>query len=64
MLAQEVMDGRIDLALCPRTPDHRGLTYVDIAHDELAFIVNPMHPWTRVGKVNRASIPSQRFVPI
>ena len=62
MLAQEVTEGRIDLALCPRTPEHRALTCVDIAGDELAFIVNPMHPWARAGKVNRASIPAQRFV--
>lgn len=61
-MAHELIEGRIDLGLCPRTPEHRGLTCVDIATDELAFIVNPMHPWARAGKVNRAMIPMQRFV--
>lgn len=61
-LAQEVADGRLDLGLSPRTPDHRGLECTTVANDELAFIMNPMHAWARAGKVNRATIPEQRFV--
>ncbi|MFH1499269.1 MAG: LysR family transcriptional regulator [Verrucomicrobiota bacterium] len=61
-IAQDVAAGRIDLGLSPRTPEHRGLTFVDIARDELSFIVNPMHPWARAGRVNRAEIERQRYV--
>lgn len=61
-LAEDVAEGRIDLGLSPRTPEHRGLECVDVASDELAFIVNPMHEWARAGKVNRARISEQRYV--
>lgn len=62
VVAQEAAEGRIDLGLSPRTPEHRGLENVEVAGDELAFIVNPMHAWARAGRVNRATIASQRFV--
>ncbi len=62
VVAQDLAEGRIDLGLSPRTPEHRGLHCVDVGTDELAFIVNPMHAWARAGKVNRATIPNQRFV--
>jgi DNA-binding transcriptional LysR family regulator len=62
MLAEELEAGRIDLGLCPRTVAHRGLTCVEVARDALSFIVNPLHPWARAGRVDRASIPQQRYV--
>lgn len=62
VIAQDVLEGKIDIGLSPRTPEHRALTTVDIAKDELSFIVNPMHAWARAGKVTRASIEAQRFV--
>jgi LysR family transcriptional regulator, low CO2-responsive transcriptional regulator len=61
-IANEVYEGRIDLGIGPRTPDHRSLSCTTIARDSLAFIVNPMHPWARAGEVNVTTIPSQRFV--
>lgn len=62
MIAQEVTEGRIDLGLCPRTPEHRGLACLPIASDALAFIMHPLHPWAQAGRVNRSEIASQRFV--
>jgi DNA-binding transcriptional LysR family regulator len=62
VMAQEVAEGRIDIGLSPRTPEHRGLECVAVAGDELAFIVNPMHAWARAGKADRGTIANQRFV--
>lgn len=61
-IAQALVEGRIDLGLCPCTPEHRSLTCIPVASDALSFITHPLHPWARAGKVNRAEIASQRFV--
>ncbi len=61
-IAQELTEGRIDLGLCPRTPEHRTLTCISAATDALSFILHPLHPWARAGRVNRAEISSQKFV--
>ncbi len=62
VIAEELAAGRIDLGISPRSPDHRGLHSVELASDELAFIVHPMHAWARTGKVNRSKIGNQRFI--
>jgi DNA-binding transcriptional LysR family regulator len=61
-LVQNLLDGVIDLSLSPQTPEHRALACVDLAQDELAFVVNPLHPWAQAKQVNRAEIARQRFV--
>ncbi|GEP43231.1 LysR family transcriptional regulator [Brevifollis gellanilyticus] len=61
-IAQDLAEGRIDLGLCPRTPDHRNLTCIPVASDVLSFITHPQHPWARAQKVNRAEIAAQRFI--
>lgn len=61
-LADDISECRIDLGLSPRTPEHRNLETVDIAMDEMVYVVHPMHEWAKSGKVNRASIPKQRYV--
>lgn len=61
-IAQDLAEGRIDLGLCPRAPEHRPLTCHSAASDTLSFILHPMHPWARAGRVNRAEIPNQKFV--
>jgi LysR family transcriptional regulator, low CO2-responsive transcriptional regulator len=61
-IAQGVSEGRIDLGLCPCTPDHRSLTCIPVASDALSFITHPLHPWAQAGRVNRSEIEAQRFV--
>lgn len=61
-LAQDITEGHIDLALSPRTPEHRNLEMVEIATDEMVYIVHPMHEWAKSGKVNAANISKQRYV--
>lgn len=61
-IAQDLNEGRIDLGLCPITPEHRGLTCIPVATDALSFITHPLHPWAQAKKVNRAEIATQRFV--
>jgi DNA-binding transcriptional LysR family regulator len=61
-LAHEVAEGRMDLGLGPRTAEHRSLDCTPIATDTLMFIVHPMHPWARNGKVERESLQQQHYV--
>lgn len=53
---------RIDLALALE-PHHLGaLEFRPLFKDELRFLVSPLHPWARAGRVDRAEITSQRFI--
>ncbi len=53
---------RIDLAvnLEPRRED--ALEFRPLFTDELQFIVSPLHPWARAGRVTRADIAMQNYI--
>ena len=53
---------RIDLALAmePRTLGQ--LEFRPLFKDELRFLVSPLHPWAKAGRVDRTEITSQRFI--
>ncbi len=53
---------RIDLAL-GLEPRHLGLLeFRPLFKDDLRFLLSPLHPWARAGRVDRSEIPSQRFI--
>jgi DNA-binding transcriptional LysR family regulator len=53
---------RIDLALALQ-PRHLGrLEFRGLFKDELQFLVSPMHPWAKAGRVDRSEIKRQRFI--
>jgi LysR family transcriptional regulator, low CO2-responsive transcriptional regulator len=57
-----LMEDRIDLGVLIRTERQSRLAYHDLFEDELGFIVSPLHPWARKGKVDRHQIQSQRMI--
>jgi len=53
---------RIDLALALQ-PRHPGpLEFRPLFEDELQFLVSPLHPWAKAGRVERGEITRQRFI--
>lgn len=55
-LVERVLDGRLDLAVAPLLRDFRDLVQLDLAEDELGFLVHPLHPWARRRSVSRADL--------
>jgi DNA-binding transcriptional LysR family regulator len=61
--ALELLDNRrIDLALAlePRQPVE--LEFRPLFKDELRFLVSPLHPWAKAGRVDRSEIARQRYI--
>ena len=55
-------NGRIDLALALE-PRYLGeLEFRPLFKDELRFLVSPIHPWAKAGRVDRSEIPGQRYI--
>ncbi|HEX8914447.1 MAG TPA: LysR family transcriptional regulator [Humisphaera sp.] len=66
VVGERVAEGSIDLGIMIR-PEGRGdrgsrLAYHDLFADELGFLVSPLHPWARAGKVDRRALGDQRMV--
>lgn len=57
-----LQESRIDLALAlePRRED--SVEFVPVFHDELAFILPPLHPWAVARRVDRVSVARQNYV--
>jgi len=53
---------RIDLALAVDARKDPQLDVQPLFTDELKFIVSPLHPWARAGRVNRAEIVRQNYI--
>jgi DNA-binding transcriptional LysR family regulator len=56
--------GHIDLALMIEPPASilTEFTFVPLFHDELRFLVAPLHPWAKLGRAPRESIESETLV--
>ncbi len=55
-------DGIIDIGIVLCGPKSRQLAYDPLLIDELGFLVNPLHPWARRGKVDRTELDQQHYV--
>ena len=53
---------RIDLALTLKMREDSQFEFRPLFTDELQFIVSPLHPWARAGRVDRAGIPQQNYI--
>lgn len=53
---------RIDLALGLEPRQLDSLEFRPLFKDELRFLVSPLHPWARAGRVDRSEISNQRFI--
>jgi DNA-binding transcriptional LysR family regulator len=56
--------GQIDLALMIEPPATvlTEFSFVPLFHDELRFLVSPLHPWAKLGRAPRESIESETLV--
>lgn len=59
---EKLLDGSIDLGIVIKPERSRSLQCHSLFTDELGFVVSPLHPWARTGKVDRAELPAQRLV--
>jgi DNA-binding transcriptional LysR family regulator len=55
-------DRRIDLAVNLEPRRDEPLAFRPLFTDELAFVVSPIHPWARAGRVERAAIAKQHYI--
>jgi DNA-binding transcriptional LysR family regulator len=53
---------RIDLALTLEPPAETQLEFRPLFTDELQFLIGPLHPWARAGRVEHAEIKRQNFI--
>lgn len=53
---------RIDLAVNLEPQREDFLEFRPLFNDELGFIVGPLHPWAKAGRVNREEIPRQHYI--
>jgi DNA-binding transcriptional LysR family regulator len=54
--------GQIDLGLMVRLERSKKLAYHDLFEDELRFMVSPLHPWAKAGRVDRRQLADQHMV--
>ena len=53
---------RIDLAVNLEPRREEPLAFRPLFTDELLFVVSPLHPWARAGRVTRSEIPGQHYI--
>jgi DNA-binding transcriptional LysR family regulator len=61
-MVERLLDETIDLALMIRPERQRKLAYHDLLEDELHFLVSPLHPWAKAGRVDRRQLGEQPMV--
>lgn len=55
-------DRKIDLAVNLEPRRDEPLAFRPLFTDELAFVLSPLHPWARAGRVDRAQIATQPYI--
>ncbi len=53
---------RIDVALALEPRNASRLDFCPLFKDELRFLVSPLHPWAKSGRVDRSEIARQRYI--
>jgi DNA-binding transcriptional LysR family regulator len=61
-MVEHLVAESVDLALLIRPERQRQLTFHDLFEDELRFLVSPLHPWAKAGRVSRAEMGEQPMV--
>src|SRR6266568_4480892 len=61
-LVASLLNQRIDLALSLAATHEPQLEFHPLFTDELHFIVAPLHPWAKAGRVERSEIPRQYYI--
>jgi LysR family transcriptional regulator, low CO2-responsive transcriptional regulator len=61
-LVDALLGHRIDLALSLEVQREPQLKFHPLFTDDLQFIVSPLHPWARDGRIERPAIPRQNYI--
>lgn len=61
-MEQALLDGRADVALCPRAVVGAGIDRVEVRREELVFAVGADHPWATREVVPLAELADERLV--
>ena len=61
-LVASLLRQHIDLALTLEADKEPKLEFHPLFTDELKFVVSPIHPWARAGRMERGDIPRQNFI--
>ena len=59
---ESLRERRIDLAVNLEPRRDEPLEFRPIFNDELQFVVSPLHPWARAGRVDRTEIARQSYI--
>lgn len=62
LINELLLEGSLDLGVVIKSERQRKLEYHDLFTDDLLFLVSPLHPWARAGRVNRSEMAGQRMV--
>jgi DNA-binding transcriptional LysR family regulator len=62
VVMQHLLEGTIDLGLLVRRERVAKLEFQEMFTDELGYLVSPLHPWARTGRVDRRQLGEQRMV--
>jgi DNA-binding transcriptional LysR family regulator len=62
VITEKLLDGSLDLGIIIRAERQSKLIHHDLFSDELGFLVSPLHPWAKAGKVDRHQLSQQRMV--
>jgi DNA-binding transcriptional LysR family regulator len=57
-----LLQNRIDLALMLEPADRRELGFAPLFEDEMRFLLAPVHPWARAGRMQRSDFPEQTLI--
>jgi DNA-binding transcriptional LysR family regulator len=57
-----LLSGEVDLGIMVRLERQKKLAYHDLFDDELRFLVSPLHPWAKAGRVDRRQLAEQHMV--
>ena len=57
-----LLSGQVDLGLMVRLERSKKLAYHELFDDELLFLVSPLHPWAKAGRVDRRQLAEQHMV--
>jgi len=61
-ITQGILDGELDLGIIIRRDRQPKLKYHDLFTDEIGFLLNPLHPSAKKGKVDREQLMDQRMI--
>ncbi|HLL90931.1 MAG TPA: LysR family transcriptional regulator [Tepidisphaeraceae bacterium] len=62
VVSERLAEGAIDLGLMIRPQQRTKLTFHPLFADQLGFVVSPLHPWAKAGRVDRKALGEQRLV--